>query len=212
MSLCIIIPTMSRPSNGLDYMKETLSKNNTILKKYTTCVYINETDKTELEPLIEGYTIIPRVNHDDKLPIKDKSQYEYWRTHLCADFMYCLSEAASLHPECEHFMWLEDDVLLHPRFDQIWDARKGFKWTSSGHGATCVVSTKEYLVKGILPTIEKHWLAPEALPLDWMYRHLAPKTHLRETVAFHIGIQSTRENVTRVENDRARYNRIVSLS
>lgn len=210
MSLCIVIPIMSRPSNGLDYVKETLVKNQIILQKYTTCVYINDADKTELGPLIEGFTVIPRVNHDDKLPIKDKSEYEYWRTHLCADFMYCLSEAVRLNPECENFMWLEDDVLLHPRFNQIWDARKGFTWTSSGHGATCLLSTRDYLTNDILPIVETHWLAPEALPLDWMYRHFAPKTQLRETVAFHIGIDSTREHIKRVENDRSRYNQLRS--
>jgi hypothetical protein len=104
-------------------------------------------------------------------------------------------------------MWLEDDVLLHPGF--TWENKEHFVWTANGHGATCIIATKEYLTSAILPSITQHFL--EDIPLDWMYRFWVQQTPLNKTIAFHIGVESSRVNCIRNQNDWKAYTNAKSL-
>ena len=201
MTLCIVVPTMSRKINGLAYFKQTLFLNRPIFNTYKTCIYINETDLAILQSDLEGLTIIPRVNHDEKLTMFTKDTYPYWRSHLCVDFIYCMTKAVELYPECTAFMWLEDDVLLHPGFS--WKNNEQFVWTANGHGATCIITEKNYLLSTILPSITQHYL--EDMPLDFMYRYWVQQTRLDKTVAFHIGVESSQINCIRPQNDWKAY-------
>lgn len=205
MSLCIVVPTMSRPTNGLKYFKETLALNRPIYNCFKTCIYINESDLAVMQPDLEGLTIIPRIKHD-ALDIFNKGSYDYWRSHLCADFMYCMSQAVIRYPECESFMWLEDDVLLHPNFESIWNSKQAFTWTKNGHGATCMILTRDYLIESVLPILEKYYLTD--CPLDFMNTHFIQETPLKQKIAFHIGVESSRLNCIRDQNDWPQYNRL----
>jgi hypothetical protein len=197
---------MSRPANGLKYFKETLALNRSIYERFKTCIYINETDLAMMSTELEGLTIIPRTNHDEALNMFEKGSYPYWRSHLCADFIYCMSQAALKHPECDAFMWLEDDVLLHPNFESIWNSKQAFIWSPNGHGATCIMFTRDYLLNTVIPAIQQHYL--EDIPLDWMYRFFVEPTRLNQTVAFHIGVESSQKNCTRPQNDWPQYKRL----
>jgi hypothetical protein len=198
---------MSR-SNGLTYVRETLIRNAPIFKNCSLCIYVNETDLAELQPELDGltYTVIPRTTDDSALHMLKNGRY--WEAHICMDFMYSMTVAIGLHIGCKYFMWLEDDVLLHPRFIDIWNSRGNFGWTANGHGATCIISEVNHLVNHILPTIKTNYLIA-GHPLDLMYDLYGKQTPLREKVAFHIGVQSSNTSI-RHQDDRNEYNRVIS--
>ena len=209
MSICFVVPTMSRKYNGLDYFKTSLLKNKLIFNNNNLCIFINEKDlnklKTELTDI--NYSVISRIEHTE-LNIFKKDSYSYWRSHLCADFMYCLSQAMKIKPKCDYYVWLEDDVLLHPNFDKIWTTRNNnFLWTANGHGATCLIFSKKVLNEIVIPSIKKYYL--KDIPLDFMFKHFGNSTELSQKIAFHIGVTSSREDQIIRVNDWNQYNEIV---
>jgi hypothetical protein len=200
---------MARKHNNLDYVKTTLKYNKSIFNSNNLCIYINTEDLRELKPDLSGvvFNTIPRTEHLE-LSIFQKGSYDYWRSHLCADFMYCMSEATKIKTSCEYFAWLEDDVLLHPFFDNIWSKRSiPFNWALAGIGATCMIFAKEDLLNIVIPAIKKNYM--KDIPLDWNFGHFSPPTPLSDKIGFHIGNVSSRDdnNVTR-HNEFEEYNAI----
>lgn len=207
MSLCFVVPTMARKSNKLDYFKLTLKKNKKIFNTNHLCIFINTQDKLELEDELRGieFEIIPRIIHNE-LSIFKTGSYDYWRSHLCADFIYCMSEATKLKPQCDYFVWLEDDVLIHPNFNNIWSKKPTpFTLSQSGVGGTFIIFSKEELLNIALPKIKENYL--KDIPLDWNYQYFSQQTPLDTKLGFHIGEVSSRvdDNITRV-NELEDYN------
>ena len=97
--------------------------------------------------------------------------------------MYCLSQAMKIKPKCDYYVWLEDDVLLHPNFDKIWTTRNNnFLWTANGHGATCLIFSKKVLNDIVIPSIKKNYL--KDVPLDFMFKHFGNSTELSQKNSF----------------------------
>lgn len=212
--LCIVIPTMSRKKNGLEYVKETLAANTPILNSCNMCIYVNQADydllRGELAEIL--HTVIPRTEDDSALEYLRNDKYAYWRSHLCMDFFYSMEQAANRFPSCNYFMWLEDDVLLHPNFKEEWAKRGNFVWTYNGHGATCLIFERSHLLSVVIPNVKSVYL--EDTPLDWCWldnKWNAP-TKLSKIIAFHIGVSSSQEGCTRYQDDRAAYNLLKGIT
>ena len=137
--LCIVIPVMSRKTTGLEYVKETLAANTPILNSCNTCIYVNQKDYESLKgDLAEIFhTVIPRTEDDSVLQ---------WRSYLC------MEQATHRFPKCKYFMWLEDDVLLHPNFEEVLK--------------TCKIFEKMHLLNVIIPFIKQNDL--NDIPLDYL--------------------------------------------
>ena len=146
--LCIVIPTMSRKKNGLEYVKETLAANTPILNSCNTCIYVNQADYDLLRgDLAEIFhTVIPRTEDDSVLQ---------WRSYLC------MEQATHRFPKCKYFMWLEDDVVLHPNFEEVLK--------------TCKIFEKMHLLNVIIPFVKQNDL--NDIPLD--YRLFTPNVDSR---------------------------------
>jgi hypothetical protein len=202
MDLCVVVPTMARETNGLAYFERTLVLNRPVFDKLLTCVYINEADEVKMRRALDGLVVIPRVSHDATLPFPIGS-YAYWRSHLCADFMYAMRAAMTAFPECAHFAWIEDDVLLHPRFLGVWGSRDaGFAWATCGLGATCLVFSRAHLETVALPVVARRYL--DDVPLDWMFQLFGTQTPLAEKCSFHIGVDSSQStSCKRVDESEA---------
>lgn len=213
MNLCIVVPTMSRKSTGLKYFISTLEKNKEIYNNVSFYIYINENDEQYMNENLYltnvKYNIIRRENHDSKLNIFKNDKYSYWRSHLCLDFVYSMKKSMELNKESKYFMWLEDDNLLHPNFLNIWNNfnKDNFIWTSNSHGAICLIFERSYLENNVLISVENNCL--DDIPLDWMYRFFVQPTDIPIKLAFHIGVESSRENCIRDQNEWDQYNRLV---
>lgn len=205
--LCFVVPIMSR-KNGLQYFETSISKNKSIFKNTTLCLYINDSDLKKVKDKINiPYTVIPRVEHKAIIENFEKGSYNYWRSNLCADFIYSMEQSIKLHSECLYFAWLEDDVLLHPHLSSIWKQKENFVWTHNGHGATCIIFEKQYLIDRILPVTKSLYL--NDMPLDWMFHHWS-NPHQETSIpkiAFHIGVESS-YGTTRPQDDWSEYNSI----
>ena len=212
MSICFVVPTMARTYNKFDYFKTTLNSNKNIFNSNNLCIYIKSEDLTELEQDLSGviFDTIPRIEHTELSNFQHGS-YDYWRSHLCADFMYCMSEATKLKTNCDYFVWLEDDVLINPNFNNIWSNRpEPFNYDKSGIGGTCIIFSKNELLNIVIPIIKGNYL--EDSPLDLNYRNFSEKTPLSAKIGFHIGNISSREDHT-VErpNELEEYNAIADI-
>ena len=209
MSVCFVIPVMPRKINGFDYFKYTLEKNKSIFNSNNLCILINNDDKDILNPYLSdvNFKQIERVVHEE-LNIFQKETYEYWRSHLCADFKYCMSKATEIYPNCEYFVWLEDDVLIHPNFNNIFlNKPESFTWAQGGIGATCNIFSKEELTNIVIPKVQENYL--NDIPLDWMYDFFSNRTNLSTKIAFHIGeISSRKDNQINRTNEIEEYNNL----
>ena len=136
--LCIVIPVMSRQTNGIEHVKETLAANTPILNSCNTCIYVNQKDYESLKgDLAEIFhTVIPRTEDDSALQ---------WRSYLC------MEQATHRFPKCKYFMWLEDDVFLHPNFEEVLK--------------TCKIFEKMHLLNVIIPFVKQNYL--NDTPLDY---------------------------------------------
>jgi hypothetical protein len=212
--LCIVIPTMSRKTTGLEYVKETLAANTPILNSCNTCIYVNQTDYEMLKGYLAEifHTVIPRTEDDSALEHLRNDKYAYWRSHLCMDFFYSMEQATHRFPNCKYFMWLEDDVFLHPNFEEVWANKGNFVWTHNGHGATCMIFEKTNLLSIVIPNVKSVYL--EDAPIDGARydNRWGHPTHLSKKIAFHIGVSSSQEGCIRHENDRAEYSRLKGIT
>jgi hypothetical protein len=122
--------------------------------------------------------------------------------------MYGMSKAVEVFPESKYFIWLEDDVLLHPNFNNIFlNKPNPFTWCSNGHGATCLIFSKQELIDMAIPIIKQKYL--NDIPLDWMYDFFSARTNFPIKFAFHIGtISSRKDMVIREEQDQEEYDRL----
>jgi len=211
MSICFVVPTMARKYNKFDYFQKTLKSNKDIFNSNNLCIYIKSEDLTYLEQDLAGlvFDTIPRTEHTE-LSIFQHGSYDYWRSHLCADFMYCMSEATKLKTNCDYFVWLEDDVLINPNFNTIWSNRsEPFNFSLCGIGGTCIIFSKNELLNIVIPKIKENYL--QDIPLDYNYPSFSAATHLPAKIGFHIGHISSREDGT-IErpNEIEEYNAILS--
>jgi hypothetical protein len=121
-----------------------------------------------------------------------------------------MSEAIKIKTECDFFVWLEDDVLINPYFNNIWANRpEPFNIAVSGIGGTCIIFSKSELLNIVIPRIKVNYL--KDIPLDYNYPYFSKGTPLSQKIGFHIGYISSRDDRT-IEraNEIEEYNSIAN--
>jgi hypothetical protein len=185
---------MRRRETSFQYIRESLLQNASIFSTIEPMVfssiyiYAHKSDETELKSFYDvnnqvspDIKFIERVDHTHAFEGRvgfEKDSYNYWRTHLCMDFVSAMSAAMEKVPaeETNYFMWLEDDTVFTHNTPTILKEyitkNSEFKWMRCGVGATCLLFDRDTLTS-VLEIVRSKWY--NDIPIDLMY-HLFPKS------------------------------------
>lgn len=169
-----MVPTMRRGNDGYAPFKSILESNKHLLSNGIVSdiyIYCDKEDVGELSDCFESgrYKHIARVKHEEN---KAKTGYDFWRSNLCLDFIYSLSEAARL-TGVKNVMWLEDDSILEENAIEELMRHSDKDITMMGHGSTAVIVKSEYLAKLRERMITSDVVNNTNLPLDWFLEKIA---------------------------------------
>jgi len=202
-NITIVVPTMKRDKSAFDYLSTMMDHSHFDMDfcdhKFIFS-YQNEKDEVLQYTDKHNFEFIYRDETNElykPLSKFDKGSYEYWRSHLCIDFIYSMNSAMEKSTS-DYFMWLEDDTILTPEFATIFQNDIHDISNYANIGFCCIVFQKNVLRK-FIDFIKINYL--EDIPLDLMLQHIPSMNEFHpKKCAYHIGVISSRDDslITRV--------------
>lgn len=200
-TVSLVVPTMPRKSNGLNYLRQSLARSELnfpscdkkfffVEKRFEEnvlavakqnnfdfeCIYRDESD--------ELYKLLSGIN---------KNSYQYWRKHLCLDFCYSMSMALE-RCDSQYIVWLEDDTVVTNDFEESFGlVTEEMKAVNFYHkiGFCCQMFEREFL-KELIEFIKED---KNQSPLDYKLREINEKRYKSvKKCAYHIGRVSSRKD------------------
>lgn len=207
LNVGVVIPTIRR-QNDFQYLKQSLANHATQLSDPHTFsgrfLFLDKADEGDLQAPIKEHELVPiyRKSHPELQGLA-KNSYDYWRAHLCLDFVDCMN-CVLRRSTAPFIIWLEDDTYLSPGFNRelrrFLAAQANFNIASANHtekyhgGFACMIFQRTALEEFVSLVNEHH---QEDIPLDWMYKFLGYEIKpFTQKCAFHRGRISSRKDRT----------------
>lgn len=191
---------MKRKRTNYDYFRKTIENS---CFGFKGCdkrfIFVSDEDKPNIEKIVSKsktrFEYIKR-NEKDKIYkplIKFKqNSYDYWRSHLCLDFVYSMSVALK-RCKSDYIMWLEDDVILTNKVEICLQLANS-KMVNFHHGnGFCCMAFDRHFLRKLIEFIKANCM--KDMPLDYMPHMIGverPKSIVK--CAYNHGIISSRRD------------------
>lgn len=198
-TLTILIPTEKRELNDFEYFSQCINNSHLCINA-DIYIFMNEKYIDEINDICKNINkrYIYRSEEDElykSLNIWKNDSYNYWRSHLCLDFVYSMEKVIQM-TNSTHYMWLEDDTILTKNFENIFqneDAEVTNYYHGGGCGGfCCMVFEKNFLIT-FIEFIKSNYM--EDIPLDYMLEKMNKRyVYSKIKCGYHIGKISTRKD------------------